>query len=88
YATLPRLMAYDDIYVTSGMIIPVPMADTNMKLTMFLAYPARGSLSHASTVTLDAVRTLFTKMSELYAEQDRNSKEAEVRSMRNQFLVY
>ena len=55
---------------------------------MFLAYPARGSLSHASTVTLDAVRTLFTKMSELYAEQDRNSKEAEVRSMRNQFLVY
>jgi len=88
YATLPRLMAYDDIYVTSGMIIPVPIADANLKLTMYLAYPARGSLSHASTVTLNAVRTLFQKMTELFAEQDRNKKEAEAQSTRNQFLVY
>ena len=88
YATLPRLMGYDDIYVTSGMIIPVPMADTNLKLTMYLAYPARGSLSHASTVTLNAVRVLFQKMAELFAEQDRNKKEAEAQSTRNQFLVY
>ena len=88
YATLPRLMGYDDIYVTSGMIIPVPMADTNLKLTMYLAYPARGSLSHASTVTLNAVRALFQKMAELFAEQDRNKKEAEAQSTRNQFLVY
>jgi DNA-binding transcriptional LysR family regulator len=85
---LPRLMAYDDIYVTSGMIIPVPMADTNMRLTMFLAYPARGNLSHASTVTLNAVRTLFQKISELFAEQAHIKREAEVQSMRNQFLVY
>jgi len=81
-------MGYDDIYVTSGMIIPVPMADTNLKLTMYLAYPARGSLSHASTVTLNAVRVLFQKMAELFAEQDRNKKEAEAQSTRNQFLVY
>ncbi len=88
YATLPRLMAYDDIYVTSGMIIPVPMADINLKLTMYLAYPARSSSSHAVTVTLDAVRTLFQKMTDLFAEQDRNTKEAEHRSTRNQYLRY
>ena len=70
------------------MIIPVPMADTNMRLTMFLAYPARGNLSHASTVTLNAIRTLFQKISELFAQQDRNKKEAEMKTLNNQFLVY
>ena len=88
FATLPRLMAYDDIYVTSGMIIPVALEDTNLQLTMFLAYPARGNLSHASTVTLNAVRTLFTKITELFAEQDRNSKAAETKTMHNTFMVY
>jgi DNA-binding transcriptional LysR family regulator len=88
FTTLPRLMAYDDIYVTSGMIIPVPLADTNLQLTMFLAYPARGNLSHASTVTLNAVRTLFQKIATLFADQDRNTKEAETQSINNQFLVY
>ncbi len=88
YATLPRLMSYDDIYVTSGMIIPVPLGDTNTKLTMFLAYPTRGSLPHASTVTLDAIRILFQKMTALFAEQDRNSKEAEIETLHNQHLVY
>ena len=88
FATLPRLMAYDDIYVTSGMIIPVALADANLQLTMFLAYPARGNLSHASTVTLDAIRILFQKISELFAQQDRNKKEAEIKTLNNQFLVY
>ncbi len=88
YATLPRLMAYDDIYVTSGMIIPVALADTNLQLTMFLAYPARGSLSHASTVTLNAIRTLFQKITELFALQDRNKKVGEQETTNNQFLVY
>lgn len=88
YATLPRLMAYDDIYVTSGMIIPVPLSDTNLKLTMFLSYPARSGLTHASTVTLNAVRTLFEKMNTLFIEQDNSTKEAEEHSMHNQYLLY
>lgn len=88
FATLPRLMAYDDIYVTSGMIVPVPMGDTNLKLTMFLAYPARGNLSHASMAILEAIRTLFQKMTELFADQDRNCKEAEERTIQNHYLIY
>ena len=88
YATLPRLMAYDDIYVTSGMIIPVALGDTNLGLTMFLAYPARGSLSHSATVTLNAIRTLFEKIAGLFAEQDRNKKQSETKTVNNQFMVY
>ena len=88
YATLPRLMSYDDIYVSSGMIIPVPIADTNLQLTLFLAYPARGSLSHASTTTLDAIRIIFQKMTELFAEQDRNAQKTSAQAMHNQLLLY
>ena len=87
YATLPRLMAYDDVYVSTGMVIPVPLSGVNTKLTMFLAYPAKGSLPHASTVTLNAIRTSFKKMAELFAEQDRNSREAEEESLHNQHLL-
>ena len=88
FATLPRLMAYDDIYVTSGMIIPVPIADTNLKLTIFLAYSARGSLSHASTAALNAIRTIFQNMTELFTERDRQAEESEVQAMQNQYLRY
>ena len=88
YATLPKLMAYDDIYVTSGMIIPVPIADTNLKLTMFLAYPARGSLSHASTVALEAIRVICQKMTTLTLAQTKHSDESDDSSIQNQYLMY
>ncbi len=38
YAMLPRLMAYDDIYVNAGMIIPVPLSDADVSLTTYIAY--------------------------------------------------
>ena len=88
FSTLPRLMTYDDIYVSSGMIIPVPLADSSVKLTTFIAYPARVSLPHASTLTLNAIRTLFKKMTDLFAEQKSNAQEAAALSSENHYLIY
>lgn len=95
YATLPRLMAYDDIYVTSGMIIPVPMADANLKLTMYLAYPVRVASSHVTNVVLDAIRDIFTKMQKLYTQNPKTTnipklhdQQSENDSISNQYLVY
>ena len=88
YATLPRLMSYDDIYVTSGMIIPVSIADTNLKLTLFLAYPARGNLPHSVTIVLEAIRSIFQRMTELFAIQEYSAEDSTDISLQNQYLLY
>ncbi len=88
YAVLPRLMAYDDIYVTSGMIIPVALADADVSLTTYLAYSNRNTLPKAARLTIDLIRNMYKDIEKSRtAEQIRQEKE--LRSNKNnQMLIY
>ncbi len=88
YAVLPRLMAYDDIYVSSGMIIPVALADADVSLTTYLAYSNRNTVPKAARLTIDLIRNMYQEI-----EKSRTAaqirQENELRSNKNnQMLIY
>lgn len=71
YAILPRLMAYDDIYVNSGMIVPVPLSDADITLTTYVAYPTRNVLPKAMTQTIEIIHDVYQRISEKMDAYDR-----------------
>lgn len=87
YAMLPRLMAYDDIYVNAGMIIPVPLADADVTLTTYLAYSSRNALPKASILTIELIRQLYQDMAQKMQDSDRKGG-LESESTHNQYLFY
>lgn len=88
YATLPRLMAYDDIYVSSGMIIPVPLSDADVALTTYIAYSSKNTLSNAASLTIELVQQLYQKISQKMAAEDRKIEQEINTKKKNQYLVY
>ena len=87
YAHLPHLMAYDDIYVTSGMIIPVPLADADVSLTNYLAYSARNPLPKSAKLTMELIRQLYKRVEEK-RNAERRKIEKELSDKHNQYLLY
>ena len=84
YAVLPRLMAYDDIYVTSGMIIPVQLENTDVKLTNYIAYSAYGCKTNAMKQTMEMIRNLYRQV-----EKNQNKQEKqEGNGKNNSFVCY
>ena len=88
YAMLPRLMAYDDIYVNAGMIIPVPLSDADVSLTTYIAYSSRNTLPKASTLTIELIRKLYQDIVRKMNEDDRKLEQQETVSKHNQYLFY
>lgn len=88
YATLPRLMAYDDIYVSSGMIIPVPLSDADVALTTYIAYSSKNTLSNAASLTIELVQQLYQKISQKMADKDRKLEQEINIKKKNQYLIY
>lgn len=88
YAILPRLMAYDDIYVNVGMIIPVPLIDADTTLTTYIAYSSRNNLPKASTLTIELIRKLYADIAQKMSEEDRKIEQQETESKHNQYLFY
>lgn len=88
YSTLPRLMAYDDIYVNAGMIIPVPLADSDTSLTTYVAYSSRSALPKAARQAIEIVQQLYQSIAEQFAKSDVAQEQAETQKKRNQFLSY
>ncbi len=88
YAILPRLMAYDDIYVTSGMIIPVPLSDADVVLTTYLAYPARGNLPKAIAISIELIRSLYEEIGRKIDDAEQRFKAEETSRRDNQYLLY
>ena len=88
YAMLPRLMAYDDIYVNAGMIIPVPLSDADVSLTTYIAYSSRNTLPKASTLTIELIRKLYQDIAQKMNEDDRKLEQQETASKHNQYLFY
>lgn len=87
YAVLPHLMAYDDIYVTSGMIIPVPLADVDVSLTTYLAYSSRNPLPKAAKLTIELIRQLYHDI-DVKRNEERQKIIQETTNKNNQYLLY
>ena len=85
YAVLPHLMAYDDIYISSGMIIPVPLADADVALTTYIAYSSRNSLPKSATLTIELIRKLYQ---DAQKEQAKTQQKIERQTKNNQYLLY
>lgn len=71
YSILPRLMAYDDIYVTSGMIVPIALSDADIQLTTYVAYPTHHTLPKALMQTIDIIRSAYQRAGEKIEETER-----------------
>lgn len=87
YATLPRLMTYDDIYVSSGMVIPVPLADVNVPLTNFIAYSAKNASDPAVKQTRKHITELYQAIDQKFKEADEKIN-LEVNAQHNSLLLY
>lgn len=64
YAILPHQMVLDDIYVTSGLIKAIPIADNNAQLTTYLAYRKNKYQSKQALIILDQIRELYQTVTE------------------------
>ena len=87
YTVLPHLMAYDDIYVTSGMIIPVALADVNVTLTTYIAYSSRTSLPKSARLTIELIRQMYQDI-EVKRAADKRKTEKIISDKNNQYLLY
>lgn len=88
YAILPRLISYDDIYVSSGMIIPVPLSDADVALTTYIAYSSKNTPSNATLLTIELIQQLYQKISQKMAAEDRKLEQEINIKKKNQYLVY
>lgn len=77
YVILPWQMAVDDIYISSGKIVALPLAGEETKLTTFLAYRRGCALPPAEEHALAVLRKLYSqlrlqqhKMAQLFSEPD------------------
>lgn len=70
YSIMPRLMAVDDVYVNSGMIVAKPLSDTDISMTIFLAYPGKHSLTKAERLIIDTIKEQFKVIKNDFAEFD------------------
>lgn len=87
YAIMPRMMAYDDIYVNSGMIIPMPMNDTNITITTYVAYRNDRAMPRAYRQIIDTTRSLCAEIAEkVEAREPTVTKEAS--NENNPFIIY
>ncbi len=88
YAVLPRLMTYDDIYVSSGMIIPVSLADADVSLTTYLAYSDRNTIPKAARLTIDLIRQMYREIDKLRTADRKKMEQEQASKRNNQMLLY
>ena len=88
YAVLPHLMAYDDIYVSSGMIIPVPLSDVDVSLTTYIAYSSRNILPKSAKLTIELIRQMYQDIATKHAADKKKIKQEDITCKNNQYLLY
>ena len=89
YALLPHLMAVDDLYVNSGMVVPRPLNDTKVSLTIFLAYPGKHTLTKAEEKIISILKELFTNIQNRISNSTtENSQEEEIDNCCNYLIFY
>ena len=71
YVILPWQISVDDIYISSGQIVAIPLAGEDIRLTTFLAYRRAVALPPAEEQALTLLRQLY---SQLRARQDKRAR--------------
>ena len=64
YAILPYSMAYQDIYVTSGLIQVIPISDVNSPVTIYIGYKKSSRLSDEQLLVIDLVHAIYDSVRE------------------------
>lgn len=85
YAILPYSMAYNDIYVDSGWIKTLPIADADVTMTIYLAYKYSNRLTRENMLISEIVRQLYDKVAKRMAQ---DSKHCVISNENNRLLVY
>ncbi len=87
FAILPHMMVYDDLYVNSGMIIPVPMADANVRITTYVAYLKDKPLPSAYRQLIDTTKSLCEDIQSKIQVQE-PTVDKEISDINNSFITY
>ncbi len=64
YTIFPYQMALDDIYVDTGRIKMIPLADSETEITTYVAWRKNTYVSKAELVVLDYIRKLYAEVAE------------------------
>lgn len=84
YAILPSSMAYDDIYIDSGWIKALPIADADVVMTIYLAYKETGRQNVENQLVIDIIRRLYAKVD----KKMKGSRKSGASTVNNKLLVY
>ncbi len=68
YAVFPHQMVLDDIYIKSGSIKAIPLADNNTKVITYLAWRKSTYTPKQVNIVLDAIRELYAETAERLAK--------------------
>lgn len=85
YAILPASMAYEDIYIDSGWIKALPLADADVSMTIYIAYKNHSKLPKEHQLIIDTIRTLYQQVAEQMAKSNSRYPSS---SLNNKLLVY
>lgn len=69
YAILPWQMSVDDIYISTGKIVAIPLHGEDIRLTTFLAYRRNLTLPPAEASALALIRQLYQRLQQQKAAQ-------------------
>lgn len=85
YAILPRSMAYQDVYISSGLIRALPIADVDATITIYVAYKDHENRPAEQKMAIDLLRQIYQKMDD---ELGLPSKKSDCSGVNNNILVY
>ena len=84
YAILPSSMAYDDIYIDSGWIKALPIADADVTMTIYLAYKYTSHQNAENQLIIDIIRRLYEKVD----QKMKSGRKSAASNVNNRLLVY
>ncbi len=75
YAIFPQQMALDDIYVNSGMIKAIPLADQHTEIITYLAWNQSSYVPTQKTVVIDCLRELYKETAQRLEKMANSQRE-------------
>lgn len=85
YAIMPASMAYEDIYIDSGLIKALPITDADAALTIYIAYKNSTHLALEIDLTVELIRRQYHKLQEkMSADTYQGARTA----INNKLLIY
>lgn len=84
YAVLPYSMAYNDIYVNTGLIRVLPIKDVDASISVYAAYDEGQILSEEKAFVVETMREIYAEVDKEIAKIKNNKRTGE----NNRIIVY